>query len=234
VWRLYDRRGFACRAVWQSLLALQRRVSGYFEVNATTAGFAYLLGILLIAAAWGRIESLVSSVTGIVCFSDSFLPPIGRPTISDPENRVALFTFLATALVARNPSDRARKQTLEARHRQQETERLYELSRTILLTGTAGPVGFHVVQNLARIFDCRSARGCMRAGRPALSESRATQRKPRLTAQNDIRNGNALCSAEQRFQLPLRCRSLADFRGPIRMQITFIRVANHTHRVRVN
>ena len=127
-----------------------------FEVNATTAGFGYLLGILLIATAWGRIESLVASVTGMVCFSYFFLPPIGRLTISDPENWVALFTFLATALVASHLSDRARKQTLEARHRQQETERLYELSRTILLTGPAGPVGFHVVQNLARIFECRS------------------------------------------------------------------------------
>jgi len=127
-----------------------------FDVNATTAGFAYLLGILLIAAAWGLIESVVASVTGMFCFSYFFLPPIGRLTIADPENWVALFTFLATALVASHLSDRARKQTREARHRQQETEQLYELSRTILLTGTAGPVGFHVAQNLVRIFDCRS------------------------------------------------------------------------------
>ena len=80
-----------------------------FEVNATTAGFGYLLGILAIAAAWGRIESLAASVAGMVCFSYFFLPPIGRLTISDPENWVALFTFLATALFASHLSDRARK-----------------------------------------------------------------------------------------------------------------------------
>ena len=38
----------------------------------------------------------------------------------------------------------------------QETERLYELSRVILLTGTAGHICFQVAQNLARIFECRS------------------------------------------------------------------------------
>ena len=127
-----------------------------FDVNATTAGFAYLLGILLIAAAWGLIESLVASVTGMVCFSYFFLPPIGRLTIADPENWVALFTFLATALVASHLSDRARKQTLEANRRQLETERLYDLSQAVVLIGTSGPIGFHVVQNIARIFACRS------------------------------------------------------------------------------
>ena len=124
-----------------------------FDVNATTAGFAYLLAILLIAAAWGLIEALVASLTGVVCFNYFFLPPIGRFGISDPENWVALFAFLATALVASHLSHRARKQTEEAQRRHQETERLYEFSRAILLTGTAGPIGFHVAQNLARIFD---------------------------------------------------------------------------------
>ena len=124
-----------------------------FGVNATTAGFVYLLAILLMAAAWGLIEALVASLTGVVCFNYFFLPPIGRLGISDPENWVALFAFLATALVASHLSHRARKQTEEAQSRQRETERLYEFSQAILLTGTAGPIGFHVAQNLARIFD---------------------------------------------------------------------------------
>jgi len=127
-----------------------------FDVNATTAGFVYLLSILLISAAWELIEALIASLAAMVCFSYFFLPPIGRFVISDPQNWVALFAFIATALVASHLSDHARKQTLEATRRQQETERLYELSRAILLTGTAGPIGFHVAQNLARIFECRS------------------------------------------------------------------------------
>jgi len=124
--------------------------------NATTAGFILLLGILVIAATWGLTEALVSSGAAMLCFSYFFLPPVGRLVISDPENWVALFTFLATALIASHLSDRARKQAQEANRRQQETERLYELSRTILLTGTTGHVCFQVAQNLARIFECRS------------------------------------------------------------------------------
>ena len=138
-------------AIIASITAVCSRL---FEVNATTAGFAYLLGILLIAASWELIEALVASAAAMICFSYFFLPPIGRFIISDPQNWVALFAFIATALVASHLSDRARKQTQEAKRRQQETEQLYELSRAILLTGTAGPIGFQVAQNLARIFDC--------------------------------------------------------------------------------
>jgi two-component system, OmpR family, sensor histidine kinase KdpD len=124
--------------------------------NATTAGFLFLVGILVIAATWGLIEALVASGTAMLCFSYFFLPPVGRFVIADPQNWVALFTFVATALIASHLSDRARKQAQEAKRRQQETERLYELSRVILLTGTAGHICFQVAQNLARIFECRA------------------------------------------------------------------------------
>ena len=70
------------------------------SVNATTAGFAYLVAILFIAAHWGLIESIVGSVGAVLAFNFFFLPPIGRFTIADPQNWVALFAFLATAVTA--------------------------------------------------------------------------------------------------------------------------------------
>ena len=50
-----------------------------FSVNATTAGFSYLIGVLWIATAWGMIEAVLASVLATVCFNYFFLPPIGRP-----------------------------------------------------------------------------------------------------------------------------------------------------------
>src|ERR1700733_9573091 len=61
------------------------------RVNATTAGFAYLLAVLLVATLWGLVESVVASVTAVVSFNFFFLPPIFTLTISDPQNWVALF-----------------------------------------------------------------------------------------------------------------------------------------------
>ncbi|MFN0169465.1 MAG: ATP-binding protein [Bryobacteraceae bacterium] len=126
-------------------------------VNATTAGFAYLLNILALAAAWGLVEAVVASAAAMLCFNYFFLPPVGRFTIAEHQNWVALFAFLATALVASHLSDRAKKQTLEAKGRQRETEQLYALSRAILLTNATQSIGFQAAQHIAQIFDCRAA-----------------------------------------------------------------------------
>jgi two-component system, OmpR family, sensor histidine kinase KdpD len=125
-------------------------------VNATTAGFAYLLGILAIGAAFGLIEAIIASVVAMLCFNFFFLPPVGQFTIADPQNWVALFAFLATSLVASHISDREKRQAREARTRQSETEQLYALSRFILLAHPAqsnrNRVSQYIVQHIAEVF----------------------------------------------------------------------------------
>jgi two-component system sensor histidine kinase KdpD len=123
-------------------------------VNATTAGFAFLLGILGIAATWGLIESVIASVAAMLCFNFYFLPPVGMFTIADPQNWVALFAFLATALVASHLSDREKKQADDAKRRQRETEQLYALSRAILLTDPSQSVGSQAARHISEIFEC--------------------------------------------------------------------------------
>jgi two-component system sensor histidine kinase KdpD len=134
--------------------AITALCSRVLTVNATTAGFAYLLGILGIAAAWGLVEAIIASVAAMLCFNFYFLPPVGQFTITDPQNWVALFAFLATALVASHISDREKRQSQEARARQSETEQLYALSRFILLTNPTQSVGRQAARHIAEIFDC--------------------------------------------------------------------------------
>lgn len=124
-------------------------------VNAATAGFAYLVVVLGVAAAWGLAEAIAASVAAMLCLNFFFLPPVGRFTIAEPENWAALFAFLATALVASHLSDRARKQAEQARERQRETEQLYALSRAILLSEPGQSAGSQAARHIARIFECR-------------------------------------------------------------------------------
>lgn len=121
-------------------------------VNATTAGFAYLLVVLLIAGTWGFLEACVASITATLTFNFFFLPPIGTLTIADPQNWIALFTFLATSLMASRLSDRARQQARDAVDRQRDLERLYTFSRVILLIDSTAPFPKQLAQKLAEIF----------------------------------------------------------------------------------
>src|SRR5213593_2955812 len=68
-------------------------------VNATTAGFAYLIAVLIVAASWGIAESIVASIVATFCLNFFFLPPVGTWAIAEPENWVALFAFLVSALI---------------------------------------------------------------------------------------------------------------------------------------
>jgi two-component system sensor histidine kinase KdpD len=86
-------------------------------VNAATAGFFYLMLILAVATVWGLNESAIASVLAMLCYNYFFLPPVGLFTIADPQNWVALFTFLITGLVASKLSDRAKSQNLEVKRR---------------------------------------------------------------------------------------------------------------------
>ncbi len=126
----------------------------FLTLNATTVGFAYLIGVLAIATAWGFLPAAAASVSAMLCFNFFFLPPVGQFIIADPQNWIALFTFLATALVASHLSDRAQRQALDALNRQRETEQLYALSRSILLSETPAAVGSQLVQHVAQIFEC--------------------------------------------------------------------------------
>jgi two-component system, OmpR family, sensor histidine kinase KdpD len=122
-------------------------------LNATTIGFAYLLVVLIVASIWGFVEAALSSILATLLFNFFFLPPVGTFTIADPQNWVALFSFLATALIASRLSAKAQARALEAIERQKDVERLYSFSRAILLSDRNAPFGQQLVQKLAEIFD---------------------------------------------------------------------------------
>ena len=78
-------------------------------INATTQGFTYLLFVLIIASTWGFLEASVASVAATLKFNFFFFEPIGTFTIEDPRNWVALFSFLATSLIASRLSTDAKQ-----------------------------------------------------------------------------------------------------------------------------
>lgn len=122
-------------------------------VNATTVGFGYLLLVLVIATVWGFLEASLASVAATLTFNFFFFPPVGFFTIADPQNWVALFSFLVTSLIASRLSTEARRRALDAVARQQDLERLYTFSRAILLIEKTEVFPNQLVRKLAEIFE---------------------------------------------------------------------------------
>ncbi len=107
------------------------------HVNATTVALTFLLAILAVSTVWGVVVSVVMCLAAVLAFNYFFLPPVGTFTIADPQNWVALFAFLVTALVGSHLSSRAKLQAAEADRRRRETEKLYEFSQRMLSAGNA-------------------------------------------------------------------------------------------------
>jgi two-component system sensor histidine kinase KdpD len=166
-----------------------------FQVNATTAGFGYLLLVLVIASVWGFIEACATSIAATLVFNYFFFPPVNTFNIADAHNWVALFSFLGTSLIASRLSTKARRKALDAVEKQKDIERLYAFSRAILLIDNSGPFASQLVRKLADIFqldsaalfDRRTGELCY-AGAPDLEQMDV---KLRDTAMNNIPDSNA-------------------------------------------
>jgi two-component system sensor histidine kinase KdpD len=120
------------------------------HANATTASLMLLLTVLGIATRWGLVEATFTSIVAMLAFNVAFLPPIGTFTIADPQNWVALFAFLVTAITTSQLSARAQRRARESLLRKQEAERLYTLSRS-MLTDEGNTIQFGL-REASRIF----------------------------------------------------------------------------------
>jgi two-component system sensor histidine kinase KdpD len=132
--------------------------SRFLHVNATTVALSFLLAILAIATWWSLPEAVLASVAAMLSFNYFFLPPVGALTIADPQNWVALIAFLVTAVTASQLSAKAKRRAAEAVQRRAEMERLYNLSRALLLADAYhSGVARQVAQHVASVFEVQAA-----------------------------------------------------------------------------
>jgi two-component system, OmpR family, sensor histidine kinase KdpD len=92
----------------------------------------YLPAVLLVSAYWGLPLGLATSLLSAAAFNFFHLPPVGRFTISDSRNWVALAAFTIVAVVVSTMAELARSRALEAERRRHEADLLAALARELL------------------------------------------------------------------------------------------------------
>jgi two-component system sensor histidine kinase KdpD len=113
--------------------------------------------ILGVSTWWGLAEATAASVLAVLGFNFYFLPPAGNFTIQDPQNWVALFVFLVTAVTASQLSARARRRAAADEARRLEIERLYALVQAMSLTGNVHKTAREFVHRVVQVFGCDGA-----------------------------------------------------------------------------
>src|ERR1700723_1537568 len=126
-------------------------------VNPTTVALTFLLAILAVSTVWGIAVAVFMSVIAMLAFNYNFLPPIGRFTVADPQNWVALFAFLVVSVLASHLSSRARQKAEDASARRREIEKLYAFSQGLLESGNVIQLLNRIPSQIVDIFEVGAA-----------------------------------------------------------------------------
>jgi len=131
------------------------------DVSPTTAALALLL-VVLLTATYGRLWIAISvALAATLGLNFYFLPPVGTLTIAEPQNWVALVTFLVTAVLASNLSAAAQARASEAVARRNEVTRLFDLTRDVLLTSETTGAIETLARHVARRFELAGVAICL-------------------------------------------------------------------------
>ena len=115
---------------------------------------AFLVVVVAAALVGGLRPALVAAVLGSSLVNWFFTAPVGRFTIAEPANALALGVFLVVALAVSSTVDLAARRSAEARRSRSEAEALAELSQTALTA--EDPLGA-VLEHTRRTFAVESA-----------------------------------------------------------------------------
>jgi two-component system, OmpR family, sensor histidine kinase KdpD len=125
--------------------------------QVSSLGVVYLPAVLLISTYWGLSLGLLTSLLSAAAFNFFHLPPVGRWTIADSRNWVALAAFTVVAVVASTIAELARSRAMEAERRRAEADLAASLARELLVGVDTGTALASTARRVAEALGLRSA-----------------------------------------------------------------------------
>lgn len=95
-------------------------------------GVVYLPAVLVVSAYWGFLLGVLTSLLSAAAFNYFHLPPVGKLTLADHRNWVALAAFVTVAAVVSAMSELARSRALDAERGRREADLAAALARELL------------------------------------------------------------------------------------------------------
>src|ERR1700722_13726056 len=117
-----------------------------------TAGFIYLLVVVVVSLVYGIWQATFISLLAVSCLNYFFIPPILSFSVNDQRDWIALVSFQVCALLVSRLSSREQTLARDANYQRIQMKKLYELSRGILIFDLHRPPGPQLVQLIHRTF----------------------------------------------------------------------------------
>jgi len=124
----------------------------HFPRPLATAGFIYLLIVVVASLVFGIWQAVVLSLVADVCLLYFFVPPYMTLAVSSPRDWAALICFQVCSLLVSSLFSPEQRQARDANYQRIQMKTLYELSRGILLFDLHCPPGAQLVRLIRQIF----------------------------------------------------------------------------------
>ena len=121
--------------------------------SVSSLGVVYLLAVVIVSAFWGAWLGIATAVLSAAAFNFFHIPPVGRFTVADSRNWIALVTFFVAAIVTSTVSERARVRAIEAERRRAEADLTAAMAQLLLpRTGVEDALAL-IGRRLAHVFE---------------------------------------------------------------------------------
>ncbi|MFA6014428.1 MAG: sensor histidine kinase KdpD [Gallionellaceae bacterium] len=115
----------------------------------------YLLGVVVVAARYGRGPAILSSFVSVVLFDFCFVPPQFSFAVSDTQYLITFAVMLLVALVISNMTASIHHQAKIAGHRERRIASLYAMSRELAATRGEENIVRIAVKHVAEVFEAQ-------------------------------------------------------------------------------
>ncbi len=125
-------RGFVLAVLLPLLLTVALVPARGGAVNLVSDVLLFMLGAVVVALVGGLAPALIAAVLSSALLNYYFTPPLHTLTIAEPNNAIALFVFVAVAMLVSSVVDLAARRTRQAARAAAEAQTLANLAGTVL------------------------------------------------------------------------------------------------------
>jgi two-component system, OmpR family, sensor histidine kinase KdpD len=122
------------------------------HLSTTIPALVFVLPALVGVVVGGFLPGVVGALGGFVVYDLFFLPPYNTLTVRSPQNWIALAIYAVVVLIVAQVVAKLRSAREEAERRTDESERLYELSQTLIGDLTLSELLTHMVATVQSVF----------------------------------------------------------------------------------
>lgn len=122
------------------------------HTKSFVAGFFYLLPILWFSFQWGWLEATIASVLAVGCLDYFFTEPLLHFYMADAQDWIAIAGFESVVLVVSRLAHRLREHASINSLQRDRLEKLYQMSKAVLLIDRREKVGSQIVELISGTF----------------------------------------------------------------------------------